>query len=64
MTKQEKKNFESLLKHWRKLARDGNRLANKWKRQGYVSAYRTAGAMSDVTLVHVRDVEKLLRRAR
>ena len=64
MTKQEKKNFESLLKHWRGLARAGRRLANKWKRDGYVPAYRTASAMSDVTTVHVKDVEKLLRRAK
>lgn len=64
MTKQEKKNFQSLLKHWRKLAKSGRKLANRWKKDGYETAYKTALAMSDVTLVHVRDVENIVRRVR
>lgn len=64
MTKQEKKNFASLLKHWRGLARSGRKLASRWKREGFVSAHKTASAMSDVTMVHVADVERILRRCK
>jgi hypothetical protein len=62
MTKQEKKNFESLLKHWRKLARAGRKLAAKWEDNGYAASAKTAGIVADVTTVHVKDLARLLGR--